>query len=110
MRRLGASLDWSKGFFTMDQGQSRAVVEAFVRLHEAGLIYRSDYLVNWSCRLRSAISDVEVEHLEVKGPTLVPVPGYREPVEFGRLTMFAYKLQGMTENFIFGSRSQTNVA
>lgn len=76
----------------MDADQSRAVTEAFVKLHENGLIYRSDYLVNWSCVLQSAISDIEVEHLQVEGPTAVPVPGYPDPVQFGVLTKFAYKL------------------
>lgn len=76
----------------MDPKQSQAVTRAFIKLYECGLIYRSDYLVNWSCVLQSAISDIEVEHLQVSGPTFVPVPGYSEPVEFGILTEFAYKL------------------
>lgn len=62
------------------------------RLFDSGLIYRSDYLVNWSCVLQSAISDIEVEHLDVQARTDVPVPGYEQPVQFGALTKFAYKL------------------
>lgn len=76
----------------MDPPQTRAVTEAFVRLYESGLVYRSDYLVNWSCILQSAISDIEVEHLTVSGPSQVSVPGYEKPVQFGILTKFAYKL------------------
>lgn len=76
----------------MDAGQSRAVTEAFVKMYEKGLIYRSDYLVNWSCALQSAISDIEVEYLEVDGPSNIAVTGYEKPVQFGVLTKFAYKL------------------
>lgn len=76
----------------MDSAQTRAVTEAFVRLYESGLVYRSDYLVNWSCNLQSAISDIEVEHLTVSGPTQISVPGYKKPVTFGILSKFAYKL------------------
>lgn len=60
LRRLGSSLDWERAAFTMDPKLCRAVVEAFVQLHDAGDIYRSNYLVNWSCTLKSAISDIEV--------------------------------------------------
>ena len=76
----------------MDDEQSRAVTEAFITLHERGFVYRSEYLVNWSCSLRSAISDIEVEHVEVVGPQDISVPGYDRPVRFGLLTEFAYKL------------------
>ncbi|XP_035771896.1 valine--tRNA ligase, mitochondrial-like [Neolamprologus brichardi] len=59
LRKLGASLDWSRACFTMDPGFSRAVTAAFVRLCDSGLIYRSEALVSWSCALESAISDIE---------------------------------------------------
>ena len=59
---MGVSLDWKRNVFTMDKSRSIAVVEAFCRLHEKGLIYRSDRLVNWSCQLKSAISSIEVEY------------------------------------------------
>lgn len=57
---MGSSYDWSRAAFTMDPKLSRAVVEAFVRLHDEGTIYRYNRLVNWSCTLKSAISDIEV--------------------------------------------------
>jgi len=63
-RRLGVSCDWDRERFTMDEGLSRAVREAFVRLYERGLIYRGEYLVNWCPRCTTAISDLEVEHEE----------------------------------------------
>lgn len=94
LRRLGASMDWDRACFTMDPKMSRAVTEAFVRLHEMGLIYRSTRLVNWSCALGSAISDIEVEKRELRGRTLLRVPGYEDPVEFGVLVAFAYPLEG----------------
>uniref|UniRef100_A0AAY4C0H6 Valine--tRNA ligase, mitochondrial n=1 Tax=Denticeps clupeoides TaxID=299321 RepID=A0AAY4C0H6_9TELE len=93
LRKLGASLDWSRACFTMDEGFSRAVTEAFVRLCDSGLIYRSEALVNWSCALGSAISDVEVEMKQLTGRTLLSVPGYEKRIEFGTMVTFAYPLE-----------------
>ena len=67
MRRLGTSGDWSRSTFTMDPEPSRAVIEAFVRWHEEGLIYRGQRLVNWDPVLKTAISDLEVENVEEDG-------------------------------------------
>ncbi len=67
MRRLGDSVDWSRERFTMDEGLSRAVLEVFVRLYDEGLIYRGKRLVNWDPKLRTAISDLEVENRDIKG-------------------------------------------
>jgi len=67
LRRLGASCDWSRERFTLDEGLSRAVREAFVRLYERGLIYRGTYLINWSPGLQTAVSDLEVEYSEEQG-------------------------------------------
>jgi len=64
IRRLGASCDWDRERFTMDEGLSRAVREAFVRLYEKGLIYRGPRLINWSPGLKTAVSDLEVEYSE----------------------------------------------
>ena len=64
IRRLGASCDWSRQRFTLDEGLSRAVREAFVRLYEKGLIYRGPRLINWSPGLRTAVSDLEVEYTQ----------------------------------------------
>ncbi|WP_233956773.1 valine--tRNA ligase [Pectobacterium versatile] len=67
MRRLGNSVDWERERFTMDEGLSNAVKEVFVRLYKEDLIYRGKRLVNWDPKLRTAISDLEVENREVKG-------------------------------------------
>ncbi|EJO92725.1 valyl-tRNA ligase [Ectopseudomonas mendocina DLHK] len=67
IRRLGSSVDWSRERFTMDDGLSEAVKEAFVRLHEDGLIYRGKRLVNWDTKFHTAISDLEVENHDEKG-------------------------------------------
>ncbi|MEQ8227692.1 MAG: valine--tRNA ligase [Rhodospirillales bacterium] len=67
LRRLGASCDWSRERFTMDDGLSKAVVKVFVELHKKGLIYRDKRLVNWDPKLHTAISDLEVEQRETKG-------------------------------------------
>ena len=76
-RRMGISCDWSRERFTLDDGLSDAVLEAFIRLYNDNLIYRGNYLVNWCPRCESAISDLEVEH---------------EPIE-GKLYTFRYPLQ-----------------
>ncbi|CAM9653610.1 unnamed protein product [Chrysoparadoxa australica] len=80
MRRLGASADWSRERFTLDPDMSGAVTEAFVRFHEKGLVYRGDYMVNWSPSLQTAVSDLEVEYSE----------------EEGKLYYFKYGLAGST--------------
>ncbi|MDA8083523.1 MAG: valine--tRNA ligase [Nitrospiraceae bacterium] len=67
LRRLGSSCDWSRERFTLDHGLSKAVVEVFVSLHEQGLIYRDNRLINWCPRCHTALSDIEVEHEDVEG-------------------------------------------
>ena len=87
IRRLGASCDWTRERFTMDEGLSKAVREAFVRLYEAGKIYRGPGLINWSPGLKTAVSDLEVEYSEEPGTLfyfkymLKPLNG-GEPTEF----------------------------
>lgn len=81
IRRLGASCDWERERFTLDDGLSRAVREAFVRLYEKGWIYRGSYLVNWSPGLKTAVSNLEVEYLE----------------EAGQLYYFKYPIEGSDE-------------
>src|SRR3990170_1156981 len=82
LRRLGASCDWERERFTLDEGLSKAVREAFVRLYEKGLIYRGTYLINWSPGLRTAVSDLEVEYSE----------------EQGSLYYFKYPIEGSNES------------
>ncbi|HLH76493.1 MAG TPA: valine--tRNA ligase [Candidatus Binataceae bacterium] len=67
LRRLGASCDWSRERFTLDEGLSRAVTEVFVRLYQQGLLYRDRRLINWCPRCETALSDLEVEHKEETG-------------------------------------------
>jgi valyl-tRNA synthetase len=81
LKRLGASCDWERERFTMDEGLSRAVREVFVRLYEEDLIYKGDYIINWCPRCHTALSDLEVEHEEVKG----------------KLYLIKYPLAGSTE-------------
>jgi valyl-tRNA synthetase len=78
LRRMGASADWERERFTMDEGLSDAVLEVFVRLYEQGLIYRGPRLVNWSPGLQTAVSDLEVEREE----------------EAGKLYYFKYPIEG----------------
>ena len=84
IRRLGASCDWERERFTLDEGLSRAVREAFVRLYEKGLIYRGPRLINWSPGLKTAVSDLEVDYVE-------------EP---GTLYYFQYRLAGEERDYI----------
>ena len=78
------------------QPRSKAVVEAFVRLHENGTIYRSTRLVNWCSKLKTAISNIEVDYKELEGRTLLTVPSHKpnKKYEFGALISFAYKVDG----------------
>ncbi len=81
LRRLGASCDWERERFTLDEGLSRAVRTAFVQLFHKGLIYRGSYLINWSPGLRTAVSDLEVEYAEEQGTLYYfryPIAGSQE--------------------------------
>src|ERR1700730_5236101 len=84
LKRLGASCDWRRERFTMDEGLSRAVIEVFVALHKEGLIYRDKRLVNWDPKLLTAISDLEVQQVEVKG----------------HLWYIKYPVEGLADTFI----------
>ncbi|MFN2237719.1 MAG: valine--tRNA ligase [Anaerolineales bacterium] len=84
IRRLGASCDWTRERFTFDEGLSKAVREAFVRLYEKGLIYRGPRLINWSPGLKTAVSDLEVEYSQ----------------EQGKLYYFKYMIAGSDQEFI----------
>uniref|UniRef100_A0A7E4ZYM2 Valine--tRNA ligase n=1 Tax=Panagrellus redivivus TaxID=6233 RepID=A0A7E4ZYM2_PANRE len=100
LRRMGLSVDWDRAVFTMDPKMMRAVSTAFIRMHESGTIYRSTRLVNWSCALRSAISDIEVDKKDLPGRTLLPVPGYDEKIEFGVIVSFAYPIEDSDEEIV----------
>ncbi|XP_050555637.1 valine--tRNA ligase [Spodoptera frugiperda] len=111
LRALGSSYDWSRVRFTMDPIMCKAVCEAFIRLHDAGDIYRANRLVNWSCTLKSAISDIEVDKIELTGRTLMNIPGYQSKVEFGVLVYFAYKTtDGENEIVVATTRVETMLA
>jgi len=83
MKRIGDTVDWSREYFTMDDNLSIAVREAFVRLHEQGLIYRGAYIVNWCPRCQTAISDLEVAHEEQHGKLWeIRYPVIEEPGQY----------------------------
>src|SRR5215470_1253988 len=84
LKRLGASCDWSRERFTMDEGLSRAVLKVFVELHKSGLIYKDKRLANWDPKLLTAISDLEVQQVETKG----------------HLWHFRYPVEGLRDIFI----------
>ena len=97
LRKMGASVDWSRERFTMDPDYQEAVLETFVRLHEEGLIYRANRLVNWCPKLNTALSNLEVVNKELEGRTMLDVPSYDKKVEFGVLTHFKYPIEGSSE-------------
>jgi valyl-tRNA synthetase len=115
LRRLGASLDWPRRFFTLDAPRSEAVVEAFIRLHEMGLIYRTTRMVHWCPALETVISDMEIDYKEVEGATPLTLPGQTEPVMVGILHQIAYPLvdeglctgEGATELIVSTTRPET---
>jgi valyl-tRNA synthetase len=91
LKRLGASCDWDRERFTMDEGLKEAVKEVFVRLYEEGLIYRDNYIINWCPRCKTALSDLEVERKE----------------EEGRLYYLRYPLEGGGEIVVATTRPET---
>ena len=104
LRSLGSSVDWSRERFTMDDMCSKAVIEAFNQFHESGLLYRANRLGNWSCALKSAISDIEVDHIDLEGRTYLEVKTHKgnpkDPkgrYEFGTLTSFSYPVENSDE-------------
>uniref|UniRef100_A0A8R1XQ43 valine--tRNA ligase n=1 Tax=Onchocerca volvulus TaxID=6282 RepID=A0A8R1XQ43_ONCVO len=100
LRKIGAGVDWDRACFMMDPKITRAVTHAFIVMHEKGIIYRSNRLVNWCCVLRSAISDIEVDKMELSGRTLLSVPGYLKKIEFGVLISFAYQIENSDEELV----------
>ncbi|KAM4054837.1 tRNA synthetases class I (I, l, M and v) domain-containing protein [Hirsutella rhossiliensis] len=97
LKRMGGSFDWSREAFTMDANLSAAVAETFVQLHEEGIIYRANRLVNWCTKLNTALSNLEVVNKELPGRTLLDVPGYDKKVEFGVIVHFKYPVEGSDE-------------
>ncbi len=88
-RRLGASCDWTRERFTLDEGLSKAVREVFVRLYDEGMIYRGERIINWCPRCMSALSDLEVNHVETPGKlTYVRYPLKPEPGDEGKPTEY----------------------
>ncbi|KAJ2835352.1 hypothetical protein J3B01_003577 [Coemansia erecta] len=88
--RIGASLNWAEEYFTMDPQHSQVVRDAFIRLYDDGLVYRTTKMVNWSCALQSVISDIEVDKLPTEGQLMLKVPGSK--VEFGVLHSVEFKV------------------
>jgi valyl-tRNA synthetase len=90
LRALGASADWERERFTMDKGLSEAVTRVFVRLYNEGLIYRDKRLVNWDPKLLTAISDLEVQQVEVNG----------------KLWHFDYQIKGQKKSLNYGCNNE----
>ncbi|GAW82466.1 valine--tRNA ligase [Plasmodium gonderi] len=97
IRRIGASVDWSREYFTMNEKLSIAVKEAFIKFYESGLIYRDNRLVAWCPHLKTALSDIEVNVEEIKKPTKIKIPSFNHLVEVGVLYKFFYQIKDNEE-------------
>lgn len=101
-RSVGCSVDWTRKYFSMDENCSRAVRHAFCKLWEEKLIYRATKMINWSCKLKTALSEIEVDYIDIEKRTKLLVPGHASDrkYEFGVLTSFGYKVEGSEEQLI----------
>ncbi|XP_026299462.1 valine--tRNA ligase, mitochondrial isoform X2 [Apis mellifera] len=100
LKALGASLDWSKEYFTMSKKHNNAVIEAIITLNNRNLLYRKKDLINWSPSLSSTISDIEIEHLYVTKKTQLQVPGYEKMITFGEIVHIAYPVKDSKHEII----------
>jgi valyl-tRNA synthetase len=98
LRDIGSSLDWSRECFTLDKTREIAVIEAFNRFYDEGKIFRGTRLVNWCPYLRTALSDLEVDYLDLTEKTMVSIPGTEMKVEVGAITSFKYKVKNSKES------------
>ncbi|TFK37032.1 tRNA synthetases class I-domain-containing protein [Crucibulum laeve] len=105
LHRLGGSYDWDRVAFTMDEKLSKAVIETFCQLHEDGILYRANRLVNWCVQLNTTLSNLEVDQKQLNGRTMLNIPGYdaKERFEFGVLTSFAYPIEGSDEKIVIAT-------
>lgn len=101
-KRMGVSTDWSRACFTMDEKFVDAVEEAFVQMHRSGLIFRDNRLVNWSARIQTTLSDLEVDSKELSGRTPLVITDHHptRTYDFGVLTMFAYRVEGSNDEIV----------
>ncbi|EGC32719.1 hypothetical protein DICPUDRAFT_49396 [Dictyostelium purpureum] len=111
LKKMASSYDWKREVFTMDEPRSRAVNTAFIRMFNDGLIFRTTRLVNWSCALKTAISDIEVDFKDLEKHTKLPVPGHDGLYDFGVLFEFAYPVEGTGEHLVVATtRIETMLA
>lgn len=95
---MGASIDFTKDYFTLSPQMSDCVNTAFIDLFNKGLIYRSSYMVNWSYYLQSTLSDIEIEHRFISKPSNYEVPGCKEKFMLGVLHHFKYPIEDENSN------------
>ncbi|OTF72860.1 valyl-tRNA synthetase 2, mitochondrial (putative)-like protein [Euroglyphus maynei] len=95
LKSLGVSIDFQSNYFTLSPEMSSNVNQAFIELFNRGMIYRASYMVNWSYYLQSTLSDIEIEHKYISGPTEYKVPGCDEPFQLGVIHYFKYPLENI---------------
>ncbi|GFS72161.1 valine--tRNA ligase [Nephila pilipes] len=103
LKLLGASLDFQKTLFTLDENSSKGVMKTFINLFESNLIYRKEKLVNWSGQIQSVISDIEVDHLEIPEKKKIRIPGLKDPVELGLMDYFYYNVVDSDEKILIAT-------
>ncbi|PVU92971.1 hypothetical protein BB561_003517 [Smittium simulii] len=91
-KKMGASMNWDQEYFTMDKSHSKVVEEAFIQLFNEGMIYRDTKMVNWCCELKSVISDIEVDRVELSQPTKIKLPGIKNQQTLGVMHEISYKV------------------
>lgn len=108
-KRLGGSMDWDRVKFTMDPDLAESVTTAFITMFEQGLIYRDNRLVNWSAKIQTGVSDLEVEHREINEPIKLSAYGHdpKKLYDFGLIYDFAYKLEDGSEICVSTTRPET---
>lgn len=98
LKSLGASIDFQSNYFTLSPEISNIVKEAFIELFNRNMIYRATYMVNWSYYLQSTLSDIEIEHKYISGPTEFTVPGCDTPFQLGVMHYFKYPIEHLDSN------------
>ena len=99
LKEMGASVDWDREAFTMDDKLSAGVNESFIRLFKRGIIYRSKKLVNWCCKLKTTISNIELDYLTIEKRTRMNIPGCDEKILLGVIFDFAYKIKPISKKY-----------
>jgi valyl-tRNA synthetase len=111
IKRLGATIDWSREYSTIDEKSSKFITEAFFKLHQKGKIFRESRLINWDFHLKTVVNKTEIEYIEITKRKEMKVPGYDKPISFGEIISFIYLVKETNEEIIVSTtRPETILA